>query len=227
MKLYFSILLSSIFCLPYADISSETLHDLQTIGQTNGYFAFYKSGPTGFLANFANCPNGVYYKEHNFKNSEAAYQWAKYQLAAEHNQNFEMMCDPEMDQFFEANGEEAYQLRKIFDEKYKGIYPKNWLNSLRDEVMWQVLEAKFQQNPNFAELLLATRPFYLVEHTEREGIDTYWSDDFTGKGFNMLGKMLMAIREGHSCPMPYDDSDRKERIRYAEDFYNKNPYAIF
>jgi hypothetical protein len=93
--------------------------------------------------------------------------------------------------------------------------------------MWQILEAKFQQNPDFAEYLIATRPLYLLEHNEKEGRDTYWLDDFTGNGFNMLGKMLMAIRDGSSCPIPYDDTDRLERIYFAEDFNSKNPYNIF
>lgn len=210
-------------------IPAETTHQdiLEGIGHAYGYFAFYKTGPTEFLGNFANCSNGLYYQGFYFRNSEAAFQWAKFQLAAEHHQNLDMMYDPEMELFFEADGEEAFQLRKKFDQKYKGIFPKNWQNGLRDQVMWQILEAKFQQNPDFAEYLIATRPLYLLEHNEKEGRDTYWSDDFTGNGFNMLGKMLMAIRDGSLCPIPYDDTDRLERIHYAEDFNSKNPYNIF
>ncbi len=251
MKLYFSILLYTIFCFSHAYSQCKNLdvehakfinlqntnifttpetrhHDiLESISHANGYFAFYKTGPTEFLGNFANCPNGLYYQGFYFRNSEAAFQWAKFQLAAEHHQNLDIMDDPEMEKFFKATGGEAFQLRKKFNQKYKGIFPKNWHNGLRDQVMWQILEAKFQQNPTFTEYLLSTQPLYLLEHNEKQGRDTYWSDDFTGNGFNMLGKMLMAIRDGKPCPIPYDDSDRLERIHYAEDFNSKNPYHIF
>lgn len=207
--------------------STATCGSLEEIGQRHGYFAFYKTGLTEFLGNFANCPNGIEYAGHKFQNSEAAFQWTKFQLAALHHQNDEMMSDPEMDQFFDASGEEAFEFRQKFDRKYKGIYPKEWQNGLRDQVMWQVLEHKFQQNSDFANYLNRTAPFYLLEHNEREGRDTYWSDDATGHGLNMLGKMLMAIRDGTPCPIPYDDSDRLERIYYAQNFDSKTPYSIF
>ena len=174
------------------DKAPSVNENIESIGHAYGFFAFYKTGSTEFLGNFANCPNGLYYQGFYFKNSEAAFQWAKFQLAAEHHQNLDMMYDPEMELFFEADGEEAFRLRNRLAQKYKGIFPIDWLNGLRDQIMWQILEAKFQQNPDFAESLITTRPFYLLEHNEKEGRDTYWSDDFTGNGFNMLGKMLMA-----------------------------------
>ena len=178
LKFYFSIFLYSVFCFthayghyknsldtsktqfinsPNAEIlsTSEPMNQnvLETIGNTYGYLAFYKTGPTEFLGNFAECPHGLYYQGFYFRNSEAAFQWTKFQLAAEHHQNLDMMSDPEMEKFFEANGEEAFQLRKKFDQKYKSIFPKNWHKGLRDQVMWQILQAKFQQNPDFAKIL--------------------------------------------------------------------------
>lgn len=246
MKSYLFIFISSILCCSHAYsqdnylnttdvsniedslISATSIQDMLTdIGQSHGYFAFYKSGPTEFLGNFADCANGLYYRDFHFKNSEAAFQWAKFRLAAEHHQNSEMLSDLEMELFFEADGEEAFQLRNRLAQKYKGVLPIDWSNGLRDQVMWQILQAKFQQNPDFAEYLLITQPLYLLEHNEKEGRDIYWSDDFSGKGFNMLGKMLMAIRDDQPCPPPFEDTDLLERLHYAEDFNNKKPYNIY
>lgn len=201
--------------------------NVEIFGHESNYLAFYKTGHTEFLGNFADCPNGIEYQEHHFRNSEAAFQWTKFFLAAKENQREDLLLDPEMNQFFESNGEEAFRLRQKLDRKYKGIYSKNWLQGLRDKVMWEILVAKFQQNPDFANSLLATTPYYLLEHNEKEGRDTYWSDDHTGKGLNMLGKMLMALRDHFPCPPSYDDSDQIERIQYAEDFNQTRPYPIW
>jgi predicted NAD-dependent protein-ADP-ribosyltransferase YbiA (DUF1768 family) len=204
-----------------------SIASLEAIGQEPDYLAFYKTGHTEFLGNFAHCLNGVEYLGHHFRNSEAAFQWTKFYLAAQENQREDMLLDPEMDQFFEASGEDAFRLRQKLDLKYTGTYSKSWLQGLRDQVMWEILVAKFEQNPDYAGRLLATAPDYLLEHNEREGRDTYWSDDYTGNGLNMLGKMLMALRDHLPCPKSHDDSDRMERIQYAEDFNQTHPYPIW
>lgn len=133
LKFYFIILffIGTTLSLPvYSDleetppITSEEI--LEEIGLVHGYFAFYKTGPTEFLGNFAYCPNGIDYEGHHFQNSEAAFQWKKFQLAAGHNNNDEMRNDPEIEAFFEASGEEAFALRQKLDKKNKGIFPVDW-----------------------------------------------------------------------------------------------------
>jgi hypothetical protein len=52
--------------------------------------------------------------------------------------------------------------------------------------------AKFTQNAGLKELLLSTGDAKLVEHTEN---DSYWGDGGDGKGRNMLGQVLMYVRE--------------------------------
>lgn len=93
--------------------------------------------------------------------------------------------------------------------------------------MWEILIHKFQQNPDFNCFLSRTCPFYLLEHNEKEGRDAYWSDDATGNGLNMLGKMLMAIRDEMPCPSPDDDTDRADRQHYAQEFDSSTPYPIY
>ena len=58
--------------------------------------------------------------------------------------------------------------------------------------MRAAVDAKFRQHAALRELLLATGDAKLVEHTDR---DAYWGDGGDGTGRNMLGRILMAIRE--------------------------------
>ncbi len=65
-------------------------------------------------------------------------------------------------------------------------------DSIRAEVMRRALRAKFTYHPELAELLLSTGDALLVEHTEH---DDFWGDGGDGSGRNMLGKLLMVLRE--------------------------------
>lgn len=60
------------------------------------------------------------------------------------------------------------------------------------DVMLEALRAKFTQHAALRELLLATGNALLVEHRAR---DSYWGDGPDGSGANMLGKLLMRVRE--------------------------------
>ena len=64
--------------------------------------------------------------------------------------------------------------------------------TVRDEVMMQALRAKFTQHPALKALLQGTGDAILVEHTRN---DFYWGDGGNGKGKNMLGVLLMRLRE--------------------------------
>ena len=68
---------------------------------------------------------------------------------------------------------------------------KNW-DSSRDNVMREVVKAKFTQYEELKTLLLSTGDAKLIEHTKN---DDYWADGGDGKGKNMLGKILMEVRE--------------------------------
>lgn len=206
----------------------EQLAETPINAQGDCLICFYKTGPTEFLGNFAPCPSGIVLWRNTFQCAEAAFQWRKYFLAAQQNNRIDMLQDPKMNEFFTCDGEAAFQLRKYFDQQYPKVFVTGWQSGKRDEVMWEVLQAKFAQNPAYRILLEDTKSAYLLEHNQAKR-DDYWSDNHDGSGKNMLGKMLMAIRNGTPCPPPGDTSGQ-DRIRYVADYANQPgalSYQIF
>ena len=72
-------------------------------------------------------------------------------------------------------------------------------NEKRVDYMRLVVGYKFNQNNDLRDMLIATANTYLIE-------DNYWHDNFWGNckcskcyepGFNMLGKILMELRESY------------------------------
>jgi hypothetical protein len=63
---------------------------------------------------------------------------------------------------------------------------------VKDQVMYAALRAKFTQHVELRDQLLATGDATLVEHTSN---DRYWADGGDGRGRNMLGKLLMQLRD--------------------------------
>lgn len=68
---------------------------------------------------------------------------------------------------------------------------KDWESS-KDHVMRKAVLAKFTQHEDLRALLLSTGNAKLIEHTEN---DSYWGDGGDGSGKNMLGRILMEVRE--------------------------------
>ena len=64
--------------------------------------------------------------------------------------------------------------------------------SVKDEIMFEAVRAKFTQHEELRKILLATGDAEIIEHT---GKDSYWGDGGDGSGENMLGKTLMLVRE--------------------------------
>ncbi|KAJ3121147.1 hypothetical protein HK098_003937 [Nowakowskiella sp. JEL0407] len=65
-------------------------------------------------------------------------------------------------------------------------------DQVRDDVMRVGLEAKFRQHQNLRNVLLGTGDLTLIEHTRN---DRYWADGGDGSGKNMLGILLMELRQ--------------------------------
>ena len=63
---------------------------------------------------------------------------------------------------------------------------------VKDEVMRRAVLAKFTQHEGLREILLSTGGATLVEHTRN---DSYWGDGGDGRGRNMLGQILVSVRE--------------------------------
>ncbi len=68
---------------------------------------------------------------------------------------------------------------------------REW-ESVKVGVMRTAVTAKFTQHRELRALLLSTGEAKLVEHTEN---DDYWGDGWDGSGKNMLGRILMQVRE--------------------------------
>ncbi len=64
--------------------------------------------------------------------------------------------------------------------------------TVKDDVMRVAIRAKFTQHLALAKLLISTGDSWLIEHTRN---DNYWADGGDGSGKNMLGRILMEIRE--------------------------------
>lgn len=64
--------------------------------------------------------------------------------------------------------------------------------SVRDKVMRRAVLAKFTQHEELRGILLGTGDAMLVEHTRN---DSYWGDGGDGRGRNMLGQILVSVRE--------------------------------
>lgn len=65
-------------------------------------------------------------------------------------------------------------------------------DSIRDNVMYIAVKEKFTQNKKLKDLLLSTKGFVLREASTRDG---YWGTDKDGSGKNMLGNILMKVRD--------------------------------
>ena len=68
---------------------------------------------------------------------------------------------------------------------------KDW-EAVKDNIMREALRAKFTQNKDLKNILLETGDTELIEHTAN---DSYWADGGDGSGKNMLGILLMELRE--------------------------------
>lgn len=126
-----------------------------------------------FLSNYY--PANISMWGMKFYCAEAAFQAAKF------------LDKPDLAvRFTHLDGEDAWTLARELSDKQRG----DWYR-VREAIMLEVLKAKFQQNSELSELLLATGKAYLVENSSR---DTFWADGGDGQGKNRLGNLLMKVR---------------------------------
>jgi len=99
--------------------------------------------------------------------------------------------------FAGSEREEQVRRQKTPDEA-KGLgndenHPprSGWHTQIKDEVMLEVVRAKFTQHPDLQEVLLATGDAVLAENSKK---DYYWGIGEDGSGRNQLGKTLMRVR---------------------------------
>ncbi len=153
--------------------------NLNHIFRVLGVIQFYDhtDPSTEWLGNFYEIP--VAFGGRRFQNSEAAFQAQKF------------IHHPKiMGEFTSLSGDEAF--RKAQDNSQ--LIRSDWMD-VNVQVMREVLQAKIDQNPRIASLLVATGNGPLVEHNPVRGRDTYWSDNNDGTGQNMLGRLWMELRK--------------------------------
>lgn len=134
---------------------------------TNTIVAF--RGEYAFLSNF--CEADIYCWGHKYRNAEAAFQAMKNPLKAE--------------MFVGLDAKEAKRLGRTIRLR------DNWEQSKKG-FMYTVCLAKFTQNENLGKRLLATGDRILIEGNTWG--DTEWGV-CNGVGKNLLGKILMKVRE--------------------------------
>jgi hypothetical protein len=147
---------------------------------------YFWGDPT--LSNWGPAP--FTYKENQFYNSEQAFMWEK------------ALCfgDTETaDQILETSNprtaKDLGRLVKNYDEKV-------W-ETKRFDAMLNVCMAKFSQNPDRLKTLLSTGNRTIVEASPYDkvwGVGMHWTDDEildekNWKGLNLLGKVLIQVRE--------------------------------
>lgn len=106
------------------------------------------------------------------------------------------------------NSEAAFQAQKVNDDNIKKEFAHlkpakakgkgrhvslrtDW-EKVKDNIMYEIVLAKFQQNEDIKQILLSTGDAYLEETNTWK--DQYWGV-YNGMGKNKLGKILMKVRE--------------------------------
>lgn len=132
------------------------------------HIAYFK-GEHDWLSNMYDIP--VTYNGYTFQNSESAFQAQK--------------CPQYVEKFVNLSGYDAKSLGKSLPLR------EDWAE-VRVGIMTEIVYAKFSQNSELKRKLLETGNVHL-----REG--NTWGDKFWGVcdgcGMNMLGKILMRVRE--------------------------------
>lgn len=130
-------------------------------------------GEYRFLSNFWSCP--VNYDGITYQNTEAAFQAQK-------------CIDPaDRARFAGLNPSEAKRLGRRVKLR------SDW-ETVKDQIMCQVVQAKFTQNPDLMAKLKATGDAILIEGNTWG--DRYWGV-CRGAGQNKLGRILMALRDAN------------------------------
>ena len=140
-----------------------------TINVSDGISSFREEN--GFLSNFH--PSAVTYGGITYTNNEAAFQAQK------------VLCDEEKLAFSVLPPAKAKRLGRSVQLR------PDW-EQVKDDLMYEIVLAKFSQNPELREKLLATGETPLYEGNTWN--DCYWGV-CKGQGLNKLGKILMRVRQ--------------------------------
>lgn len=140
-----------------------------------------------FLSNFYEIP--VTYDGLTYRNNEAAFQAQK------------CINPKDRTQFTMLNASEAKHLGRKVNLR------SNW-EQIKISEMTRIVQAKFKQHKDLADKLITTKDAYLEEGNT-------WGDKIWGtvnsKGANLLGKILMQVREELIRDKDLDEEEEEER----------------
>jgi ribA/ribD-fused uncharacterized protein len=136
---------------------------------------FYRvTDPFGCFSNFALFPIALEGK--TWPTSEHYFQAQKF-LGEDHSEA--IRCEPSPMKAAKMGRDRTRPLRSDWEQ-------------VKDDIMRQAVFAKFSQHESLRKQLLDTGDAMLVEHTTN---DAYWGNGGDGSGKNMLGRILMEVRE--------------------------------
>ena len=160
-------------------------------------------GEYGFLSNMYDCP--VTYNGVTYKSSESAYQAQR------------PVKQEDRDKFVFLSGLEAKKLVNELEGR------TDW-HVVNTGIMEEIVRAKFQQNPSLTKMLLATGDRQLVEGNRWH--DTYWGV-CNGRGENMLGKILMKVREEMKQELTKEAQEKSEKDVFVVSVTGHRPNRLF
>lgn len=142
---------------------------------------FYKKDdPYGWMSKFY--PAKIKILEREYPTSEHYYQSCKFVSPYYHG----WVADA-------PTAHLAFKCTRLITELYPNAMREDW-NDIKLGVMETAVDAKFMQNPELREMLLNTGDAILVEDSP---VDSYWGCGKDGSGKNMLGVVLMGLRESY------------------------------
>jgi ribA/ribD-fused uncharacterized protein len=106
----------------------------------------------------------------------------------EHYYQAQKFSDPDVRKVIRRAEKPA--IAKSLAEKHKAAIRPDW-DSVKDEVMYRAVSAKFAQHAELRELLLATGQEDIAESAPT---DYYWGIGREGTGQNRLGRIMERIR---------------------------------
>ncbi len=136
---------------------------------------FDPDGANGYLANFSVAP--FYLDGREWPTVEHYYQSQKFR------------CHPELAKRVASSPTAA--TAKATAKKFREFADPKWA-SIREEIMYRAIEAKFRQNKFLAEQLIGTGRIDLIEAAKD---DLYWGAGESGNGSNRMGTLLMRLRD--------------------------------
>lgn len=140
------------------------------------FYSHYPGKPGACFSNFS--PHGVKIGGHYYPTTEHYYQAMKF---TETDQNWAVNI---------KNARTPGEAKRFGGDKTHTLNPQ-W-EQIKDDIMRVALKAKAEQHPDFREALLSTGNMILIENSPT---DYYWGCGRDNTGKNMLGKLLMELRE--------------------------------